>query len=510
MAWYDVKQAAVDPDNPAANEQTPFSEWNNMVTYLKDKIVDKTVNTAAIGNDKVLVYKTATSTFVFEAQSAVAALNDLTDVTISGVPADNEVLAYDTGTSEFINQTAAEAGLATVAGLASYLALAGGTMAGTLNMGDYLIDDVDDIQAFDTSGIRIRDSAGNSKIMLGETTWAFFAHAAAYMNAYVISGVLDPVLAQDASTKNYDDTHLYGYPILAGGPMTDGYVLAYDATNGRFEMVAGGGTAGLPVADTTAIIKGSADGTKLVRFEVDGLTSGITRVLTVPDKNFTIGDAQESEVLLLDGTQAMTGDLDFGYGLGNDIQNIDAIYSGTTNWVLSFHAGPASVAGAAISLHEKNHATDAGQIHLVVPDAAKTGHVNAIEISGCTDTPIVNIMHGLDMNVKDIDDIGALILNDATELTIDAVGQVVATQSFHTIDTYGDGATDDLDSIAGGTAGQIIVITAADSARTVVAKHGVDNLLLEGDMTLNNSWDTLTMIFTGTWWKELSRSNNGA
>lgn len=39
-------------------------------------------------------------------------VNGLTDVTITTV-ADNEVLAYDSGTSEWINQTAAEAGLAT-------------------------------------------------------------------------------------------------------------------------------------------------------------------------------------------------------------------------------------------------------------------------------------------------------------------------------------------------------------------------------------------------------------
>lgn len=38
------------------------------------------------------------------------AIDDLTDVTIT-TPADNEVVAYDTGTAEFINQTAAEAGL---------------------------------------------------------------------------------------------------------------------------------------------------------------------------------------------------------------------------------------------------------------------------------------------------------------------------------------------------------------------------------------------------------------
>ncbi|KKK53321.1 hypothetical protein LCGC14_3095970, partial [marine sediment metagenome] len=40
-------------------------------------------------------------------------LNDLTDVVITGVPADNEGLFYNTATSKWINQTAAEAGLAT-------------------------------------------------------------------------------------------------------------------------------------------------------------------------------------------------------------------------------------------------------------------------------------------------------------------------------------------------------------------------------------------------------------
>lgn len=41
-------------------------------------------------------------------------INDLNDVTISGTPADNEVLAYDTALGEWINQTAAEASLSEV------------------------------------------------------------------------------------------------------------------------------------------------------------------------------------------------------------------------------------------------------------------------------------------------------------------------------------------------------------------------------------------------------------
>ncbi len=57
----------------------------------------------------------ATTAFVQNAvsSSALAALNDIGDVTIAA-PADNEVLAYDAGTGTFINQTAAEAGLAAV------------------------------------------------------------------------------------------------------------------------------------------------------------------------------------------------------------------------------------------------------------------------------------------------------------------------------------------------------------------------------------------------------------
>lgn len=44
----------------------------------------------------------------------------------------------------------------------------------------------------------------------------------------------------------------------------------------------------LPIADTTGIVKGSADATKIVRLEVDGLTTATTRVLTVQDSDGTI------------------------------------------------------------------------------------------------------------------------------------------------------------------------------------------------------------------------------
>tara|TARA_Y100000310_G_scaffold147940_1_gene147212 strand:- start:449 stop:3943 length:3495 start_codon:yes stop_codon:yes gene_type:complete len=45
----------------------------------------------------------------------------------------------------------------------------------------------------------------------------------------------------------------------------------------------------LPVADTTAIVMGSADATKLVRVEADGLTTATTRVITMPDNDVDLG-----------------------------------------------------------------------------------------------------------------------------------------------------------------------------------------------------------------------------
>ena len=48
----------------------------------------------------------------------------------------------------------------------------------------------------------------------------------------------------------------------------------------------GGGA--LPVVDTTSVVEGSADGTKEVRIEADGITTGTVRVWTAPDSNTTI------------------------------------------------------------------------------------------------------------------------------------------------------------------------------------------------------------------------------
>lgn len=104
---------------------------------------------------------------------------------------------------------------------------------------------------------------------------------------------------------------------------------------------------------------------------------------------------------------------------------------------------------------------------------------------------------------------GLLNLGSGSELTISS-GAVTIVQSFHSVDTESDASTDDLDTINGGRDGDVLVLSAANSARTVVVKDGTGNLKLGGDFSLDNAEDTISLIKSGSNWLETSRSDNGA
>lgn len=89
----------------------------------------------------------------------------------------------------------------------------------------------------------------------------------------------------------------------------------------------------------------------------------------------------------------------------------------------------------------------------------------------------------------------------SAELTI-ASGAVTRTGSFHTVDTEGDAASDDLATISGGTVGDVLIVYPASDARTVVLDHGTGNILCGGatDITLDQSIDWALLIYDGTNW----------
>lgn len=60
------------------------------------------------------------------------------------------------------------------------------------------------------------------------------------------------------------------------------------------------------LADTFPIVSGSADKTKKVRLEADGLTTGTTRVVTIGDRNFSIGIVPTRQVFTSGTAQTYT------------------------------------------------------------------------------------------------------------------------------------------------------------------------------------------------------------
>jgi hypothetical protein len=106
-----------------------------------------------------------------------------------------------------------------------------------------------------------------------------------------MAGTMKPLFGGTGSIGASGYSYGAAFFTASGFTLTDtttvGYVWTATSTGGAGSWQAASGAA-LPVVDTTGIAKGSSDATKTVRFEVDGLTTGTTRALTVQDGNYTI------------------------------------------------------------------------------------------------------------------------------------------------------------------------------------------------------------------------------
>lgn len=81
----------------------------------------------------------------------------------------------------------------------------------------------------------------------------------------------------------------------------------------------------------------------------------------------------------------------------------------------------------------------------------------------------------------------------ATELTIDVAGNIALTQTYHTIDTLGDIASDDLDSVTGLVDGAVYFFRNEAVGRAVVFRSGVGGIICpgNGDITMTAAGDTV-------------------
>jgi len=122
---------------------------------------------------------------------------------------------------------------------------------------------------------------------------------------------------------------------------------------------------------------------------------------------------------------------------------------------------------------------------------------------------LVNILRGGDITMLADK---CLAFTESTSLTIGAGGDITIQGNNTVVDTAGGAASDNLDTLNGGTDGQIVVLHAANDAHTVVCRDGVGNLSLTGgvDFSLDSDCDTITLIFDGAagLWLELCRADN--
>lgn len=74
----------------------------------------------------------------------------------------------------------------------------------------------------------------------------------------------------------------------------------------------------------------------------------------------------------------------------------------------------------------------------------------------------------------------------ASELTI-ASGVITVWDDYHLVDTEGDASSDDLTTINGGQHGQVLILRAADSGRTVSVAEGGNINLASSPRALDNT-----------------------
>jgi len=97
----------------------------------------------------------------------------------------------------------------------------------------------------------------------------------------------------------------------------------------------------------------------------------------------------------------------------------------------------------------------------------------------------------------------------SSEITLVSGVAALSGEGYYTIDTEGDGATDDLTQITGLVAGDEIVICAEHNDRTVIVKAGT-YFYIETDFILNNTRDRMTLQCIGSnICVELSRRSGG-
>lgn len=194
-----------------------------------------------------------------------------------------------------------------------------------------------------TSYMRFIDNLGADMLTLYRT------FGGVTVNNVQLDGNLIP--SADAAYDIGESSTPKRFRYLRLSSLAGGGTQCLQADNNGLVSVTGAGCGGagstLPVVDTTNIVKGSADATKQMRFEVDGFTTATTRTLTPQNASYTLAGIDLAQTFT--ATQTMQDILpttDNTYKFGDDavskrwyqvasnrFEGICSLCSSSTNYV---------------------------------------------------------------------------------------------------------------------------------------------------------------------------------
>jgi len=130
-----------------------------------------------------------------------------------------------------------------------------------------------------------------------------------------------------------------------------------------------------------------------------------------------------------------------------------------------------------------------------------------------TNAGLVHFGDNVDIATGKTFSLDGLLTTAESELTLDTDGAITVTQMRHKVDTFEGAASDDLVTINGGGTVNLIILRAEADARTIVVKHGSDNIWLQGkaDVSLDDLEDGIMLAWdsTNSKWFDIAAGGGG-
>jgi hypothetical protein len=284
----------------------------------------------------------------------VNALNDIGDVTITSV-ANEDVLAYDSTTSKWINQSADESGRVTASSTTTFTNKTidqDGTGNSITNIADASIKAAAGIAYSKltlTGAVTSNDLAGsiaNSKLATDPLSYANMTapSASVAFNSQKLTGVADPASAQDVATKNYVDTNVSSVTASSTTTFTNKTIDA-DGTGNSITNIedanikASAGIAQSKISNLTTDLSGKSP------------TAGNGSLVTVGAIGTGTWEATDVAVAHGGTGSSTAGDARtaLGVAIGSDVQAFNANTALTTNKISDFASSTSAELAGKIS-----------------------------------------------------------------------------------------------------------------------------------------------------------------